>query len=249
MKTAPVRACFQPKVVGYWTQQIFVWTEVPEKNETHVWRPEILFFNFFVLRGFLSVRQEASSGWWRKEKACRNGRYLRVYWVNDSVQPILGGPSAWGCDAWLGKFFLCENRAMEVDLRFVTGNVRFVSGNVRFVTGNVRLVSVSGLWQNWRSTGSLGMQEVRWDKGGTEHCFCVWNRKKKHQLETWITVVVHCRNKILEVASGRMSHVVLTGRWWYVLLSSQVPTGDKRDNSKDSLCENLAQFCDWFPKC
>jgi hypothetical protein len=27
--------------------------------------------------------------------------------------------------------------------------------------------------------GSVGMQEVRWDKGGTEQCFCVWKQEQK----------------------------------------------------------------------
>lgn len=27
--------------------------------------------------------------------------------------------------------------------------------------------------------GSVGVQEVRWDKGGTEQCFCVWKQEHK----------------------------------------------------------------------
>jgi hypothetical protein len=58
-----------------------------------------------------------------------------------------------------------------MDLRFVTGNVRFVS-----VSGSLKAVVTELAKCRF---GSVGVQEVRWDKGSAEQCFCLWKQEQK----------------------------------------------------------------------
>jgi hypothetical protein len=95
---------------------------------------------------------------------------------------------------------------MSGNVRFVSGNVRFMSGNVRYVARNVRFVSVRVVTELAKyRLGSVGVQKVSSDKGGTAQCFC--------------REVNYCKlrntpaGKKVEFASDKISHVVLTGHW------------------------------------
>lgn len=44
------------------------------------------------------------------------------------------------------------------------------------------------------TSGSMGVQEVRWDKGGTEQCFCVWKQEQKVSAKE----VSYCTNTLQE---------------------------------------------------
>jgi hypothetical protein len=46
--------------------------------------------------------------------------------------------------------------------------------------------------------------------------------------------------KRVEFVSDRMSYIVLRGRWCNIIvLNAHAPTEEKRDDSKDSFCEEL----------
>jgi hypothetical protein len=55
--------------------------------------------------------------------------------------------------------------------------------------------------------------------------------------------------KKVEFVSGRMSYIVLRGRWWNIIvLNAHAPTEEKNDDSKDSFYVALEQMLDYFPK-
>jgi hypothetical protein len=63
----------------------------------------------------------------------------------------------------------------------------------------------------------VGVQQVRWDKGGT--------------------------------VGHRTSYIVLRGRWCdSAFMNAHTPIEEKSDDSKESVCEELEQVFDQFPK-
>ena len=55
--------------------------------------------------------------------------------------------------------------------------------------------------------------------------------------------------KRVEFVSDRFSYIVLRGRWRNVIVVNvYAPSEEKRDESKDSFCEELEQVFDHFPK-
>jgi hypothetical protein len=100
----------------------------------------------------------------------------------------------------------------------------------------------------------VGVQEVRWDTGGTaragDYTFFSGKGNESH-LRTGI--FVHQRIvpavKIVQFVNDRMSYEVLRGRWCNsIVLNAHAPTEEKNDNSKDSFYEKLEQVLDHFPK-
>jgi hypothetical protein len=55
--------------------------------------------------------------------------------------------------------------------------------------------------------------------------------------------------KRVEFVSGRMSYIILRGRWCHIIvLNVHVPTEDKTDDVKDSFYVELERVFDEFPK-
>jgi hypothetical protein len=101
----------------------------------------------------------------------------------------------------------------------------------------------------------VGVQEVRWDKGGTEpadnYTFFYGNRNTDHHLGTgfFIHKRIILAIKRVEFVSDRMSYIKLRGRWCdIIVLNVHAQTEDKCDDTKDSFYEELEGVFDQFPK-
>jgi hypothetical protein len=103
----------------------------------------------------------------------------------------------------------------------------------------------------------VGVQEVRWEGGGTEpageYIFFYGNENEIHELGTGFFVhqrIISAVKKV-EFVSDRMSYIigVLRGRWCHIIvLTVHAPTEDKTDDVKDSFYEELERVFVKFPK-
>jgi hypothetical protein len=97
----------------------------------------------------------------------------------------------------------------------------------------------------------VGVQEVRWEGGGTEPAgeyTCFYGKgNENNELDTGF--FVHKRIisafKRVEFVSDRMSYTILRGRWCQIIvLNVHAPTEDKTDYVKDSFYEELERLFD-----
>jgi exonuclease III len=133
-------------------------------------------------------------------------------------------------------------------------DMRFDKWNIRSLYRAGSLVTVSKELSKYR-LDLLGVQEVRWDKGGTdlagEYTFFYRKGNENHELGT--SFFVHERIisaiKGVEFVSDRIMYIILRGRWCHIfVLNVHAPTEDKTDDVKDNFKEELERVFDKFPK-
>jgi exonuclease III len=135
-----------------------------------------------------------------------------------------------------------------MDRRFGTWNVSslYRSGSLKTVARELEKYKLD----------LVGVQEVRWDEGGTEqaedYTFFYGAGNEDHQLGT-VFFFVHKRIILavmrVEFVSDRMSYIILRGRWCNIIVVNlHAPCEDTSDNIKDSFYEELGCVFDQFPK-
>jgi exonuclease III len=134
-----------------------------------------------------------------------------------------------------------------MDMRFSTWNVRslYRSGSLKTVARELGKCKLD----------LVGVQKVRWDKGGTEraedYIFSYGVGNEDHQLG--IGFFVHKRIvsavRRVEFVSDRMSYIVLRGRWCNIIVVNvHAPCEDMSKDIKDSFYEELGCVFDQFPR-
>jgi hypothetical protein len=79
--------------------------------------------------------------------------------------------------------------------------------------------------------------------------FCgKWN--EHHELGTGFFVQLGIISAVrgVEFVGDRLWYMILSGRWYDIVLNVHAPTEDKTDSRKDSFCEELDRVFDKFPK-
>jgi exonuclease III len=134
-----------------------------------------------------------------------------------------------------------------MDLRFGTWNVRsmYRAGSLRAVVEEISECKLD----------LVGVQEVRWDRGGTEptgkYAFFYGKWNENHELGTGFFVHkgIISTVKRVEFASDRMSYIILRGCWCDIIgLNVHALTEDKTDDMKDRFYEELQHVFNNFPK-
>jgi exonuclease III len=132
-----------------------------------------------------------------------------------------------------------------MDMRFGTWNVRsmYRAGSLRTVAEEVSKYKLD----------LVGVQEVRWDKGGTESGgqYKFFYEKGNQNLELGTGFFLHkgiiSAVKRVEFVSDRMTYIILRGCWCDIVLNVHAPTEDQIDDMKDRFFEELEKVSNKFP--
>jgi hypothetical protein len=126
--------------------------------------------------------------------------------------------------------------------------------NVRSLYRSGSLKTVSGESVKYK-LDLVGVQEVRWDMGGTEpaanYAFFYGNENADHHLVTGFFVHKRIISEVkrVEFVSDRMSYITLRGQWCdIIVLNVHAPSEDKCDDTKNSIYEELESVFDQFQK-
>jgi hypothetical protein len=115
-----------------------------------------------------------------------------------------------------------------MDTRLGTWNIRslYREGSLRTVAEEISKHKIH----------LVGMQEVRWDRGGTKpaskYTFFYGMKNENHELGTGFFVhkrIISAIKKV-EIVSNRMSYIILRGHWCgIIVVNVHAPTEDKID--------------------
>jgi exonuclease III len=134
-----------------------------------------------------------------------------------------------------------------MDMRFGTWNVRglYRSGSLKTVARELEKYKLA----------LVGVQEVRWDKSGTERAedykFFYGAENEDHQLGTGFFVHKRIISAVrrVEFVSDWMSYVILRGRWCNIsVLNLHAACEDTSDDIKDSFYKKQGRVFDQYPR-